>query len=146
MKRLLVALDDSPRAAGVFDIGAEFAEKFGTELCLFHTIMVPQEFPAAAATSEPDSLPARLVEMAKRELLELSKRAPNVVVKERIVTYGVPAKMILETAEILDVDLIVMGSHGYRGWDRVLGTTAASIANRSKRNVLIVHDRPNGKE
>jgi len=47
--------------------------------------------------------------------------------------------MILAQAEKLEVDLIVLGSHGYRGWDRVLGTTAATIANRSTRNVLVVH-------
>lgn len=48
-------------------------------------------------------------------------------------------QLILEKAENLGVDLIVIGSHGYRGWDHVLGTTAASIANRSTRNVLVVH-------
>jgi nucleotide-binding universal stress UspA family protein len=37
------------------------------------------------------------------------------------------------------VDLIVIGSHGYHGLDRVLGTTAARVSNLARRNVLVVH-------
>lgn len=145
-KKVLVALDNSTRAARVFDVGAEFSQKYGAELYLFQTIVVPQEFPAAGASTEADTLPTYLMGQAEKVLLELAKRAPKIVVKERIITFGLPAKMILDTADKLDVDLIVMGSHGYRGWDHVLGTTAAAIANRSSRNVLIVHEGKVGKE
>jgi nucleotide-binding universal stress UspA family protein len=48
---------------------------------------------------------------------------------------------ILAAADAVDAALIVLGSHGYRGWDRVLGTTAGKVANSSHRNVLVVHDR-----
>jgi universal stress protein A len=109
------------------------------ELYLYRTLSVPQEFPAAAAYAESDHLPELLADTAKRDLNELAKRAPDVQVADTLVTFGSPDHMILEAAESLRVDLIVIGSHGYRGWDRVLGTTAATIANRSKRNVLVVH-------
>lgn len=144
LKRVLVALDDSARATAVFDVGADFAHKYGAELYLFRTVTVPQEFPAAAASSANDPLPAYLKEAADKDLCGLAKRAPHVAVTENIITFGFPAQLILEMAEDLNVDLIVMGSHGYRGWDRVLGTTAATIANRSTRNVLIVHDPNDG--
>jgi universal stress protein F len=138
-KKILAALDDSPRAPAVFDIGAEYTRALAAELFLFRTLTVPQEFPAAAAYSENDHLSDHLVEIAKQELRELSRRVPDVQVTGIVVTFGLPGQMILGTAESLDVDLIVMGSHGYGGWDRVLGTTAATIANRSTRNVLVVH-------
>jgi nucleotide-binding universal stress UspA family protein len=51
-------------------------------------------------------------------------------------------RAILEAGDRLSADLIVIGSHGYGGWDRVLGTTAANVVNRSERSVLVVHDRP----
>ena len=138
-RRILIAVDDSPRAPAVFDTGAEYARKLGAELYLFQTLTIPPEFPAAAAYSEEDQLPAHLVEVAKQQLREIAKRAPDVVIAGTIITFGTPGQMILEQAEKLEVDLIVLGSHGYRGWDRVLGTTAATIANRSTRNVLVVH-------
>jgi universal stress protein F len=39
-----------------------------------------------------------------------------------------------------DVDMIVIGSHGYHGLDRVLGTTAAKVVNHADRSVLVVRD------
>jgi universal stress protein F len=35
-------------------------------------------------------------------------------------------------------DLIAIGSHGYGGLDRLLGTTAAKVVNHADRNVLVV--------
>ena len=37
-----------------------------------------------------------------------------------------------------NVDLIVIGSHGYGGIDRVIGTTAAKVVNHADRSVLVV--------
>ena len=137
--RILVAVDDSPRATTVFDVGAQYARKLGAALYLFRTIMVPAEFPAAAACSEEDPLPRRLIEVARKELDAIAKRAPDIAVADTLITFGLPGHMIIEIADMLTVDLIVLGSHGYKGWDRVLGTTAAAIANHSTRNVLVVH-------
>jgi universal stress protein A len=146
-KRILVAVDDSPRAPAVFDVAAEYARELGAELFLFRTIMVPAEFPPAAACSEEDPLPRRLTEIARKELDAIAKRAPDIAVADTLITFGLPGHMILEIADMLKVDLIVLGSHGYKGWDRVLGTTAAAIANHSTRNVLVVHaNAANGKE
>ncbi|MFI5302394.1 MAG: universal stress protein, partial [Polyangiales bacterium] len=58
-----------------------------------------------------------------------------------VVAVGEPWRVILDVADRSAVDLIVMGSHGYRGFDLVLGTTAAKVVNHAQRNVLIVHAR-----
>ena len=146
-KRILVAVDDSPRAVSVFDVGAEYARRLGAELYLLRTITVPAEFPPAAACSEQDPLPRRLSKIARQEINAIAERAPDISVIEKLVTFGLPGHMILEIADMLRVDLIVLGSHGYKGWDRVLGTTAATITNRSTHNVLVVHAGPtNGKQ
>ena len=41
----------------------------------------------------------------------------------------------------MKADLIVLGSHGYHGLDRLLGTTAGKVVNLARRNVLVVHGR-----
>jgi nucleotide-binding universal stress UspA family protein len=41
-----------------------------------------------------------------------------------------------------DVDLIMVGSHGYSGVDRLLGTTAAKVVNHADRSVLVVRMKP----
>jgi nucleotide-binding universal stress UspA family protein len=47
---------------------------------------------------------------------------------------------IVETADEQDADIVVMGSHGRTGVQRVLlGSVAASVASHADRPVLIVH-------
>lgn len=141
INRILVALDTSERRAAVFDTAAGLALKFEASLYLVRAISVAPEFPAAAATSVADPLPAHLRGVALSELTELWKRAPQLSQTEPIVSIGRAHEIILETARDLDVDMIVVGSHGYQGWDRLLGTTAAKVANQADRNVLVVHQR-----
>jgi universal stress protein A len=145
-KRILAAIDDSERAPGVFDAAAELAQKFGATLYLVRAITIAPEFPAAAASSRADPLPAHLTHIAIAQLSELSKRAPSLLPTEPHIAVGQPWKVILETAQDFGVDLIVLGSHGYHGWDRVLGTTAGKVANLADRNVFIVHERRRGPQ
>ena len=58
-----------------------------------------------------------------------------------LVRVGQSWRTILEVADEVDADLIVIGSHGYYGIDRVLGTTAGKVANLARRNVLVVHEQ-----
>ena len=145
LNKILVAVDASERQPGVFDAAAELAQKFGATLYLVRVVTVPPEFPAAAAASVADPLPPHLKRLAFAELTELWKRAPTLSPTVPIVAIGQPATMILDTALDFDVDLLVLGSHGYQGWDRVLGTTAAYVANHADRNVLVVHERLEAK-
>ncbi len=144
VKRVLVALDDSPRATAVFDVGAEYARRLGAKLYLVRTITLPPHF---SPPSKEDRLPRRLSEVAERDLDAIAKRAPDIALAETLITFGLPGQMIPETAAKLKVDLIVIGSHGYHSRDRMLGTTAAAIANHSAHNVLVVHaSPPNGNQ
>ena len=59
--RVLVALDDSARAEGVFDAASEIAQRFAARLHPLRVVSVPPEFPAAAAGSLADPLSTYLV-------------------------------------------------------------------------------------
>ena len=143
IKSILAAVDASERAPNVFDTAAALAAKFGANLHMIRVIAVPPEFPPAAASSHPDALPAHLEAIAIAQMSELTLRAPDLSISPPIVAIGQqPWRLILENAQRLNVDLIVLGSHGYDGWDRVLGTTAGKVANLANRNVFIVHARP----
>ena len=141
IRRVLVALDGSPRAPGVFDAAAEIAARFGATLFPFRALFIPPEFPAAAAGSRADALPDYLTKVALEDLARLTARpAPSGVrIDAPTVRFGTPWRLIIEMSEELDVDLIALGSHGYHGLDRILGTTAASVANLAHRHVFVVH-------
>lgn len=141
--RILVALDGSSRAAGVFDAAAQIGARFGATLFPFRALFVPPEFPAAAAGSRADELPRHLTKVALDDLLRLTGRpAPRGVrVDAPTVRLGTPWRLILDLGDELDVDLIVLGSHGYHAIDVILGTTAARVANLARRHVFVVHAR-----
>ncbi|MDR1721916.1 MAG: universal stress protein [Methanobrevibacter sp.] len=53
---------------------------------------------------------------------------------------GSPAEVILKVAEEEDVDLIVIGSSGKTGLQRVImGSVAEKVVRSSKSNVLVIH-------
>jgi nucleotide-binding universal stress UspA family protein len=78
---------------------------------------------------------------ARIDLLALMDQVPDVSCEPRIEQVIQPWRAILAMGDKVDADLIVVGSHGYHGWDRILGTTAGKVANLAHRNVLVVHDR-----
>lgn len=138
-QRLLVALDDSPRAPKVFRRAAEIARGTGAELILLRVVSVPQEFPAAGAGAKKDPLREQLVRSAREDLLKDLTTETELPTRIVVVVDPSPDRAILATAEERDVDLIVIGNHGYHGLDRVLGTTAERVLRGAKRDVLIVY-------
>ena len=51
-----------------------------------------------------------------------------------------PWRAIVAAGDAVNAALIVLGSHGFHGWDHMLGTTAGRVANRASRNVMIIHE------
>jgi universal stress protein F len=140
--RILVALDASPRAPGVLAAAAEIASRFGAKLTMFRALHVPPDFPPAAHMDQGDPLPHHLSKEAFASLEALAATLPeDLRAASSLVRVGQSWRTILEVADEVDADLIVLGSHGYYGMDRVLGTTAGKVANLARRNVLVVHER-----
>ncbi len=138
--RILAAVDGSERAPHVVASAIELASKFGAEVVLFRVVALPQEFPPAAAVA-PTHVDREVVQSAEADLTRLAASQPNVRVEPAFVYGGQPWRAIVEHAQKIDADLIVVGSHGWTGWDRVLGTTAGKVANHADRSVLVVHPR-----
>jgi nucleotide-binding universal stress UspA family protein len=141
--RVLAALDGSARAAGVFAAAMDVASRFSSVLHVMRAVQVPPEFPAAAAGVLADPLPKYLVDAAFEDLIRLTAHGRDSIVKVAppVVRLGEAWRAIVDLGEELDVDLIVLGSHGYGTLDMILGTTAGRVANIATRNVLVVHER-----
>jgi nucleotide-binding universal stress UspA family protein len=75
-----------------------------------------------------------------------NERAPNVVPADLLagvrVSLGSPWEALCKAPREENVDLIVIGSHGYSGLDHVLETTAAKIVNHADRPVLVFRPLP----
>jgi nucleotide-binding universal stress UspA family protein len=138
MDRILVALDDSPHATIVLARAVALARQVGGKLRLLRAVMLPPEMPSNLWAVTPNKAVEGAVDVARQELHELAATVPEELLDGATAQIGVAWDAICATAREHDVDLIVIGSHGYRLLDRILGTTAAKVVNHADRSVLVV--------
>jgi nucleotide-binding universal stress UspA family protein len=139
-RTVLVALDGSPRAAGVLAKAIAVARSEGARLVLLRSIGLPADVPQDFWKTTVHSLSEVLNERAVAYLDDCQRSVPEEARGGTKVIVGSPWQSICETADGLHADLIVIGSHGYAGADRILGTTAAKVVNHAHCSVLVVRD------
>jgi universal stress protein F len=138
MRKLLVALDRSSRSKLVLERAGNLAKAQGAEVFLFRAITLPTDVPDDAYSMSPGELVERWKKDAARELEGLGASLPEGTVVHVLVRTGSPWSAICAAAREHDVDLIVLGAHGYDAVDHILGTTAAKVVNHADRSVLVV--------
>lgn len=142
IKTLLVPVDFSPHAAKAIETAIEFAKAFGAEIILLHAY----SFPMGVATPYDYRIPANILGQAresavKRLEADVDKISAAGVQARGMVVDRVPSQAILETAEEVGADLIVMGTRGLTGLKHVaLGSVADRTIRRASCPVLTVHD------
>lgn len=138
VRTILVALDGSDRAPAVLAKAIAWASAQGERLVLFRSVGLPADVPQDLWRSTDEPLLDVLDHRARGYLEECEAKVPTTVRGGTEVAIGTPWQSICETAHRRRCDLIVIGSHGYSGFDRVLGTTAAKVVNHAPCSVLVV--------
>jgi nucleotide-binding universal stress UspA family protein len=138
MKRILTCLDASPRAAKVLAAAVDLARRTGAKLALFRAVGLPPELKEDIFAVSPGEIVEHLLTRAKEDLAAMAKSVPTELLDGTYVHVGAPWDIICRQAQQLDCDLIVLGSHGYGGIDRLIGTTAGKVVNHADRSVLVV--------
>ncbi len=141
MDRILVGLDASPRAAWVLQRAVELARRGGGKVLLFRAVGIPVGIPHEAYSMSPASLADLLESEAKRYLEQAATKVPPELLLGTVIGVGTPWQAICAAADHNDVDMIVIGSHGYSGIDRLIGTTAAKVVNHASQSVLVLRER-----
>jgi nucleotide-binding universal stress UspA family protein len=140
MKRILVGLDGSSRAPAVLETAITIARAQGSQLTLLRAVGLPRDVPQDFWRTTDEPLLEVFRKRAKQELDELAARVPKELRADLDVVIGVPWQAICDAAKRADADLIVIGSHGYAGLDRLLGTTAAKVVNHATCSVLVARN------
>lgn len=138
-ERILVPTDGSEHAAAAVDHAISIARTYDASVHVLFVVDLGQVAMASDISPYPqliDDLRAR-GEGATAGIATRIRDADLDVVTE--VREGTPSKGVLEYATNHDIDLIVMGTHGRTGLDRVLlGSTAARVIRRAELPVLAV--------
>jgi len=140
VRRILVGLDGSPREPLVLAAAQELALRFDATLCLVRAVGLPPEVPPEAWQGPTQTLKEYLETLARDEL---ERRAKDLCEALRArctleVVVATPWEALCLCAQAHDADLIVIGSHGYGGLARILGTTAARVVNHALCSVFVV--------
>lgn len=116
------------------------AQRDQAELHLCRSMQIPLSIPAMAWSLKGDDFGAFLVKHGAAELEQLAQEVTGVSAVHRWCELGQPSDVICRLAREHEIDLVVIGSHGYDRVDRVLGTTAAKVTNHAPCSVLVVRE------
>ena len=151
MKKVLIALDYDPSAEIIAEKGYELAKALQAETVLVHVIAEPayyssmdyspvMGFTGFAGFSDvniPEVIDELKVE--SKRFLDQSKEHLGDPGIKTLVTEGVFADSILEAAKQEAADIIVMGSHGRSGLNKLLtGSVAEQVLHHSSIPIYII--------
>ncbi len=148
-KKILVGTDFSEASDEARRVAIELARRLGAELEIVH---VEEPLPAYAfAEGALPDLPRLQEEVrtwAERQLEDLARGArASGVSATTAVLLGVPANTIVEAARTERADLIVVGTHGRTGLERVLlGSVAERVVRNAPCAVLTVRQTPDATQ
>lgn len=141
MKTILVALDGSEKSSAVLWEAVRLARLTQSTLLLFRAFAIPPHVPDHVWALPEVSLMNVFKNDCQRYLDSCAHAVPPDVKTRTRVELGVPWQAIVLVAAEEHVDLVVIGSHGYGGFDHLLGTTAAKVVNHVDRPVLVFRNR-----
>ena len=139
--RILVPTDFSEPSDAALDYARELAGKFGASLHVLHVIETPVAVmsPEVGIVESPQLQAQLFVDARDRLQLRITpndRTHPSATID---IIWGTSAHSIVNYATERGMDLIVMGTHGRRGMDRLLlGSNAELVVRNSTIPVLLV--------
>jgi len=143
-KRILIPLDGSSTSERGLDVALKLAAEQEAAVCLFHVVdehVLTQAVDAGAdmidnMISSMRASGRKVLDKAAAKAAQRNVKARTVLVEN--IVHGV-ADVILDQAKAWKADLIVMGTHGRRGFTRVvMGSAAEGVVRGAAVPVLLV--------
>jgi nucleotide-binding universal stress UspA family protein len=136
-RKILIGYDNSPASRAALQEAAHWVKKHGGELTLVHAAFFDtEEFGIAPEQLEKRIALGRRLCTAAVESVGVDPGVPA----RSIICEGEPPEVLLDTADSIDADLIVLGTYGRRGLRRMLmGSVTAQVISKARDDVLVVH-------
>lgn len=136
IKHILVPTDFSAPSERASTMAVELARAFDAKVTLLHVWSIPNTGYAEALTWPVDSMEKAAKRALDEALASTLALYPKTVA---VLREGNEWRTVVEVAEELGVDLVVMGTHGRRGLPRlVLGSVAEKVVRLCPVPVITV--------
>lgn len=141
-ERMLCPVDFSDFSVSAYEYALSVAEYYKAQLVALHAIEL-WKYPYAdyvGSSGDFADFSKALCEGGNAKLKEFVKRRSRAGVQPQLVVdQGNASDLILSFAQMHNIELIVMGTHGRRGFDRlVLGSTTDKVIRKAACPVLVV--------
>lgn len=141
-KRILVPVDGSESSSAALKEALKLAKEQGARICLVHVY----ERVKHVVTEGVVDLTPSLRRQGEQLLAEAQGQARKAGVKATVALVAAGSRriaaVIVEQAAAAGADLITMGTHGRRGFERlILGSVAEGVARRATVPVLLLPRR-----
>jgi universal stress protein A len=145
LKKILVPLDYSDGSRVAMEYALFLAERFDAEIEVLHVAEIPlgeEEHTVVKPDTGEEELLSELIMQqavkAETEFLAPFVRDATIPI-ERSLLKGRPGKVIVEAATDRGADLIVMGTHGRSGFERlIIGSVAERVVRSAPCPVVVV--------
>lgn len=147
--KILLAIDGSAFSDAAVDEIAQRPWPDRSEVKII-SVVEPPLLPTVETWVPPDNYIEALEKASEDAARSVTRKAADRITTKqqdalRLTTEiirGYPKQAILDVADQWDADLIVVGSHGYRGLTRVwLGSVSQAVSSHAKCSVEIVRNR-----
>ena len=136
-KKMLVAIDLTEEAPQVLNKAKAMCNAQGAELLLVHVV---EPVGYAYGGDIPMDLSELQDQMDKAAREQLGKYGDEygIAAANQVVTVGRPESEIHRLAKEHNVDLVIVGSHGRKGFQLLLGSTANGVLHGTECDVLAI--------
>lgn len=148
MKKILVPTDFSECARKSETLAMNIAQNSNAEIHFLHFMATPVDW--ANLPLEEEKLYPEIktqIKEAKHELNKLKKRADELGVHSKVfLVYNKGKEELEKHLNEYQQDLVIIGSHGSKGFKDMIGSNAKKIIHQSEVPVIIVNDKFEQKE
>jgi nucleotide-binding universal stress UspA family protein len=139
LKKILIATDGSETAEKAADFGVQIAGLSGAKVYAVYVIDTTPYYSIPLDQIWSKEVYEQLEQMGNEITSNVEKTAKAAGLEaESIVLKGDPAQRIVNFAEEQNVDMIVVGSHGIGGFERlVIGSVSEKVVRHAKIPVLV---------
>lgn len=148
--KILLAVDGSPCSDAAVEEIARRPWPEGSSVKVLTAFELPMPptpegwaLPANYFEEMDVALRTQSVSIVDQAIAKLKSKLGKGISIDGAILPGPPRVVILDEAESWGADLIVVGSHGYRAWERfLLGSVSQSVVSHAKCSVEVVRCRP----
>ena len=146
--KIILATDGSPHSDRAVEMTANFGFPASSEIKIVSVIETPMPLnldiygggyvpPIIELEKVARENALEVLENTRQKVLALLNDE-NIIVTTEVLN-GSPESQIVEIAEKMKADLIIVGSHGYNTWERLLlGSVSDSVVHHAPCSVLVV--------